>query len=152
MIIENILEDIQAGDLLYCKDGNVWSPQIVTQINTYPNIGPEELRGSIVTAGGYGYQRKHIMPIFISKEILELNGFHLNENNEYEFRNSEILIQFSLPSVRIKKVNSQTEINAKDCCRYIHHFQHLLKIANVKFNIKVPRITESPRPIKNEQN
>lgn len=136
------------GDWVYglYPDGTKYKrPFLITAVDTYPvNKSPR-----IVTNGGYGFQEEQLAPIPLTPEILEKNGWQMNEDNEecYCYYNSagdgyvKIILwdggcgDWNVEIKNYSKFNNEIIYKNDFTFLKVHQLQHALKLCEIEKEI-----------------
>lgn len=120
--------------------GSAW-PRVNDRYNNKPVVTLFD--GGIFTVG-----LDEISPFPISEEFLEKNGFVLDDDIEGITEEKFYLLKLDKFTITIHEGSNTMgrdwwiHIDNEDCCtiasadiQYVHHFQNLLNIMNIKFDI-----------------
>lgn len=143
-----IVSELMIGDVVQ-HNGHLFG---ITDISSaWPRVNDRYNNKPVVTlfdGGIFTVGLDEISPVPISEEFLEKNGFVLDDDIEGITEEKFYLLKLDKFTITIHEGSNTIgrdwwiHIDNKDCCtiasadiQYVHHFQNLLNIMNIKFDI-----------------
>jgi hypothetical protein len=131
------IEELIIGDLVVYIDDETPVPVVVRKING--NDGIVCLRQS--DGHMFNTMIDFLLPIPLTKEILEHNGFEL-DHNTYQFykgnKEKEFNLTYWVKDSYLEGQNLKNESGIDFPCRYVHKLQHALKLMEIDKKITLP--------------
>lgn len=130
------IEELMIGDLVVYIDDETPMPVVVRKING--NDGIVCLRQS--DGHIFNTMIDFLLPIPITKEILEHNGFEQDHNTYqfYKIGKEKYNLTYWIKDSFLEVQNAVIENDLNFPCRYVHKLQHALKLMEIDKEITLP--------------